>query len=102
MCITVMITYVYAHFPKMIITKTVIVMYMIAVLVLEVHLSSVENPPKNQIVRTVKYGDESLRLADVCPMPTSLNRVCHYPSVAPPTKMFMIAEALSDKCKFWI
>jgi hypothetical protein len=86
----------------MIITKTVIVMYMIAVLVLEVHLSSVGNPPKNRIVRTVKrYGDESLRLADVCPMPTSLNRVCHYPSVAPPTKMCMIGEALSDKCEFW-
>jgi hypothetical protein len=45
-----MLTYVYAHFPNLIITKEVIVMYMIAVLVLEVHLFSVGNPCKNQIV----------------------------------------------------
>ena len=69
-----MLTYVYAHFPKLVITKAVIVMYMymVAMLVLEVHLSSVGNPSKNQMVRTVRYGDDSpgLRLADVCPMPT--------------------------------
>ena len=31
-----MSTYVYAHFPKLVITKAVVVMYMIAVLVPEV------------------------------------------------------------------
>jgi len=57
-------------FPELIITKAVIVMYMIAVLVLEVHFPTVGNPSKNQIVRAVRYGDDSLRLADECPMPT--------------------------------
>jgi hypothetical protein len=64
-CITVMLTYVYAHFPELIITKAVIVTYIIAMVVLKVHLSSVRKPPKNQIVRIVRYGD-----ADVCPMST--------------------------------
>ena len=67
-----MLTHVYARFPKLIITKAVIVMYMIAMVVLEVHLSSVRKPFKNQIVRTVRYGDDSPRLANVCPMPTPL------------------------------
>ena len=69
-----MLTYVfvYAHFPMLIITKPIIVMFMIAVLVLEVHLPSDKNPSKNQVVRTVRYGDDSLRLANVCPMLTSL------------------------------
>ena len=39
-------------------------MYMIAVLVLEAW------SPKNQMVRVVRYGGDSLRIADVCPMPT--------------------------------
>ena len=41
-------------------------MCMIAVLVLKVHLSSLRDPPENQMVRC---GDDSLRFADICPMP---------------------------------
>ena len=45
-----MLMYVYAHF----ITKVVAVMYMVAVLVPEVHLSSIRNPSENQMVKTIK------------------------------------------------
>ena len=58
-----MLTYVYAHFPKLIITKAVIVMCMIAMVVLEVHSSSVRKPFKNQIVRTVRYGESHAHVA---------------------------------------
>jgi hypothetical protein len=56
----------YAQCPKLSIRKAVIVMYMIAMLVLKVHLSSLRYPSENQMVRR---GDGSLRIADICPMP---------------------------------
>jgi hypothetical protein len=42
-----MLTCAYAHSPELVITKAVVVMYMIAVLVLEVHLPSVGISSKN-------------------------------------------------------
>jgi len=47
-------------------------MYMVALLVLGVHLSSIRNPSENQMVKTIKYEDDNqyLQLTDVCPMTT--------------------------------
>lgn len=91
-----MLTYVYAHFPKFIITKADIVMYMIAVLVLEVRLSSVWNSNSKNCKIWRGASSQCMSHAHAGP---SLNRVRHYLSAAPPTKMYMIGEALSD-CEF--
>ena len=62
-------------------------MYMIAVQDLKVHPSNIRHYSENQMVR---YGDGSLRHFNAG---QSLNKVTHYPSVVPSTKLRVIGAA---------